>query len=86
MSNVSGLSTTSLPQLSFKLSGGALFSPPPQNYFIDTAEGVKCLALQPVVSESGFSVIGNLMQQGYTLEFDKDRSRLGFTRHGCAVP
>ncbi|KAL0446923.1 UNVERIFIED_CONTAM: Aspartic proteinase NANA, chloroplast [Sesamum latifolium] len=52
--NVSGLSRTSLPQLSFKLSGGALFSPPPQNYFIDTAEGVKCLALQPVVSESAF--------------------------------
>ncbi|KAK4423607.1 Aspartyl protease family protein 2 [Sesamum alatum] len=84
--NVSGLSRTSLPQLSFKLSGGALFSPPPQNYFIDTAEGIKCLALQPVVSETGFSVIGNLMQQGYTFEFDKDRSRLGFTRHGCSIP
>ncbi|KAI3452987.1 hypothetical protein Pfo_009650 [Paulownia fortunei] len=84
--NVSGLSRTSLPQLSFKLGGGSVFSPPPRNYFIDTADGVKCLALQPVTSVTGFSVIGNLMQQGYTFEFDKDRSRLGFTRHGCAVP
>lgn len=84
--NVTGLSETSLPQLSFKLGGGSVFSPPPRNYFIDTAEGVKCLALQPVTSIEGFSVIGNLMQQGYNFEFDRARSRLGFTRHGCALP
>ncbi|KAL8052805.1 hypothetical protein ABFX02_05G028800 [Erythranthe guttata] len=77
---------TSLPQLSFQLAGGSVFSPPPRNYFIDAAEDVKCLALQPVASAAGFSVIGNLMQQGYTFEFDKDRARLGFTRRGCAVP
>ncbi|KAG8382944.1 hypothetical protein BUALT_Bualt05G0132500 [Buddleja alternifolia] len=84
--NVSGISRTILPRLSFNLSGGSVFSPPPSNYFIDTAEGVKCLALQPVTTVEGFSVFGNLMQQGFTFEFDKDRSRLGFTRHGCGVP
>ncbi|KAL8531626.1 hypothetical protein ACS0TY_008282 [Phlomoides rotata] len=84
--NVSGVTRTSFPQLSFKLGGGSVLSPPTRNYFIDTADGVKCLALQPVTSDAGFSVIGNLMQQGYTFEFDKDRSRLGFTRHGCGVP
>ncbi|KAH6762993.1 Eukaryotic aspartyl protease family protein [Perilla frutescens var. hirtella] len=84
--NVSAASRTSLPQLSFKLGGGAVFSPPSRNYFIDAAEGAKCLALQPVATDAGFSVIGNLMQQGFTFEFDKDRSRLGFTRHGCAAP
>ncbi|KAK6133808.1 hypothetical protein DH2020_032519 [Rehmannia glutinosa] len=84
--NVSGSALPSLPQLSFQLGGDSVFSPPPRNYFIDTSDGVKCLALQPVTSVAGFSVIGNLMQQGYTFEFDMDRSRLGFTRHGCTVP
>ncbi|XP_051144171.1 aspartic proteinase NANA, chloroplast, partial [Andrographis paniculata] len=84
--NVSGISRARLPRLSFKLSGGSVFSPPPRNYFIDAADGVKCLALQPAAAETGFSVLGNLIQQGYTFEFDRDRSRLGFTRHGCAVP
>ncbi|CDP00568.1 unnamed protein product [Coffea canephora] len=83
--NVSGVSRPSLPRLRFKLAGGSMFSPPPQNYFIDTAENVKCLALQPVVQPSGFSLIGNVMQQGFMFEFDRDRWRLGFTRRGCAV-
>ncbi|XP_059648616.1 aspartic proteinase NANA, chloroplast [Cornus florida] len=84
--NVSGVSRPSLPRLSFKFAGESVFRPPPRNYFVDTADGVKCLAIQPVSSPAGFSVIGNLMQQGYLFEFDKDRSRLGFSRHGCAVP
>ncbi|KAI8527604.1 hypothetical protein RHMOL_Rhmol12G0088200 [Rhododendron molle] len=83
--NVSGVPRPSLPRVSFRLVGGSVFAPPPRNYFIDTADGVKCLALQPVGSASGFSVIGNLMQQGFLFEFDNDRSRLGFSRHGCAV-
>ncbi|KAG6398957.1 hypothetical protein SASPL_140429 [Salvia splendens] len=82
----SGVPRASLPQLSFKLGGGAVFKPPPRNYFLDAAEDVKCLGLQPVTTDSGFAVIGNLMQQGYTFEFDKDRSRLGFTRRGCSAP
>ncbi|XP_075634592.1 aspartyl protease family protein 2 [Castanea sativa] len=77
---------TSLPRLKFELVGNSAFSPPPRNYFIATEERVMCLAIQPVNSETGFSVIGNLMQQGFLLEFDRDRSRLGFSRHGCDVP
>ncbi|KAL2519140.1 Eukaryotic aspartyl protease family protein [Abeliophyllum distichum] len=84
--NVSSELTPNLPRLSFKLRGGSVYAPPPRNYFIDAADGVKCLALQPVAPSSGFSVIGNLMQQGYTFEFDKDRKRLGFSRSGCSVP
>ncbi|KAM7484516.1 hypothetical protein LguiA_000525 [Lonicera macranthoides] len=84
--NVSGVKRLNLPRLSFKLVGGVLLAPPTGNYFIDTADNVKCLALQRVTAPSGFSVIGNLFQQGYLFEFDSDRSRLGFTRHGCAVP
>ncbi|KAG5059993.1 hypothetical protein JHK87_001022 [Glycine soja] len=83
--NVSGVARPRLPRLRFRLAGKAVLSPPAGNYFIEPAEGVKCLAVQPVRPGSGFSVIGNLMQQGYLFEFDLDRSRIGFTRHGCAV-
>lgn len=82
-----------LPRLSFRLAGNTVLSPPPRNYFIETAERVRCLAIQPVNDSttaegggSGFGVIGNLMQQGFLLEFDSHRSRLGFSRRGCAVP
>lgn len=84
--NVSSVSRLILPKLSFKLVGNSVFSPPPSNYFIDTAEDVKCMALQPVGLPSSFSVIGNLMQQGFLFEFDSDRLRLGFSRRGCALP
>ncbi|XP_010265280.1 PREDICTED: aspartic proteinase nepenthesin-1-like [Nelumbo nucifera] len=84
--NVSGVANPRLPKLSFRLDGGSVFSPPARNYFIDAAEGIKCLAMQPVTSPSGFSVIGNLMQQGFLFEFDRERSWLGFSRHGCALP
>uniref|UniRef100_A0A7N0UDJ6 Peptidase A1 domain-containing protein n=1 Tax=Kalanchoe fedtschenkoi TaxID=63787 RepID=A0A7N0UDJ6_KALFE len=74
-----------LPRLKFKLAGGAAFEPPPRNYFIATEEGVMCLAVRPVGSDSGFAVIGNLMQQGFLFEFDRVKSRVGFSRHGCAL-
>ncbi|XP_077236113.1 eukaryotic aspartyl protease family protein [Tasmannia lanceolata] len=83
--NVSDVANPRLPRLVVRFLGGAIFEPPPRNYFIDAADGVKCLALLPVNSPSGFSVIGNLMQQGFLFEFDRDESRLGFTRIGCAV-
>lgn len=84
--NVSSEARPSFPKLSFRLGGNSVLAPPPGNYFIDTAEDVKCLALQPLSAASGFSVIGNLMQQGFMFEFDRDRSRIGFTRHGCGQP
>ncbi|KNA18062.1 hypothetical protein SOVF_074020 [Spinacia oleracea] len=82
--NTSGVNRPSLPRMSFILGGDSVFNPPPRNYFIDVAEDVKCLALQTVISPSGFSVIGNLMQQGFLFEFDNDGSRLLFSRNGCS--
>ncbi|KMT08460.1 hypothetical protein BVRB_6g141370 [Beta vulgaris subsp. vulgaris] len=81
--NVSGVNRPSFPKMSFLLIGESVFDPPPRNYFIDVAEDVKCLALQAVMSPSGFSVIGNLMQQGFLFEFDNDSSRLLYSRNGC---
>ncbi|GAB2297075.1 hypothetical protein Dimus_031176 [Dionaea muscipula] len=85
--NVSAASAaeSKLPRMRLVLEGGAVFDPPAGNYFIFTADGVKCLAVQPVKSPSGFGVIGNLMQQGFLLEFDNDRSRLRFSREACAL-
>uniref|UniRef100_A0A1J3JKS1 Aspartic proteinase nepenthesin-2 n=2 Tax=Noccaea caerulescens TaxID=107243 RepID=A0A1J3JKS1_NOCCA len=86
--NVSGISKPEkiMPRLKFEFSGGAVFVPPPRNYFIETEEQIQCLAIQSVNPKVGFSVIGNLMQQGFLFEFDRDRSRLGFSRRGCALP
>lgn len=83
--NISGTSRPSYPKLSFELVGGSVLRPPQGNYFIETSELVECLAMQPINQESGPSVIGNLMQQGFLFEFDRDRSRLGFSHHGCAI-
>lgn len=85
--NVTGKTRTKLPRLSFELGGEeSVFDPPPRNYYIETEEAIKCLAIQPVSDAMGFSVIGNLMQQGFLFEFDREKSRLGFSRHGCALP
>lgn len=76
----------SLPRVRFQLGNGAVFPPPARNYFLETEEGVMCLAIRAVEGGNGFSVIGNLMQQGFLLEFDKEASRLGFSRRGCGLP
>ncbi|KAF8033125.1 hypothetical protein BT93_D1887 [Corymbia citriodora subsp. variegata] len=85
--NVTGAGRPRMPRLSFEMEGGAVFAPPARNYFIDVADGVSCLAVRPVgtAEGAGFSVIGNVMQQGFLWEFDGDRSRLGFSRRGCAA-
>ncbi|KAG7032480.1 Aspartic proteinase nepenthesin-2, partial [Cucurbita argyrosperma subsp. argyrosperma] len=85
--NASGESRMrSLPRIRFRVGGGGVFAPPARNYFVETEEGVMCLAIRPVDSGNGFSVIGNLMQQGFLLEFDREKSRMGFSRRGCGLP
>lgn len=74
------------PSLRFELAGGAAFEPPPSNYFIETEPGVMCWAVQPVGSVTDFAVFGNLIQQGFLFEFDRVKSRVGFSRHGCGLP
>lgn len=84
--NVSGARNPRLPRIGFGLLGESVFEPPTRNYFIDVDEGVKCLAVQPVSpTGGGFSVIGNLMQQGFLFVFDRDGSRLGFSRTECVL-
>ncbi|ERM94069.1 hypothetical protein AMTRI_Chr04g188030 [Amborella trichopoda] len=73
-----------LPTLKLGLKGGAVMAPPPSNYFLEVEPGVKCLAIQSVPRADGFSILGNLFQQGFLFVFDNERSRLGFSQTGCA--
>ncbi|XVE71966.1 hypothetical protein DITRI_Ditri11bG0000600 [Diplodiscus trichospermus] len=84
--NELGETRLKLPRLSFELEGGLAFELPPGNYYIETKKAIKCLAMQPVGNKMGFLVIGNLMQQGFLFGFDRDKSRLSFSHHGCALP
>ncbi|KAL6001669.1 hypothetical protein ACLOJK_007409 [Asimina triloba] len=87
--NATGVRHPRLPRLELRLLGGAALVPPPRNYFIDVAEGVKCAAMQAVSAAAqaagGFSVIGNLMQQGFLFVFDRDQNSLAFSRTGCSL-
>ncbi|KAK1277488.1 Aspartic proteinase nepenthesin-1 [Acorus gramineus] len=82
--NTSSEAAARMPRVEFGLRGGAKFGPPPENYFIEAVEGLRCLAMQAVRSGGGTAVIGNLMQQGFLFVFDRAQSRLGFTRTDCA--
>lgn len=79
---VNNLST--LPSLSISFQGNAVFSPPASNIFIDIPGGLKCLALQGVEGPFAFSVLGNIIQQNFQMQFDMDASRLSFAPTQCS--
>lgn len=83
--NVSGIAMPKLPKLTIVLKGNARFEPPPPNYFIDVVDNVKCLALQGVNSPSAFSILGNLLQQDFYIQYDRENSVLGFAHTDCSL-
>eukprot|EP00249_Psilotum_nudum_P001410 c13880_g1_i1 orf=571-2199(+) len=82
--NASGISDLRLPELSITFRGEAYFSPSPANYFIDVINGVRCLGLQGVQSPFGFSILGNLLQQNFNVEYDRENGLLGFSPATCS--
>ncbi|KAH7422940.1 hypothetical protein KP509_12G032600 [Ceratopteris richardii] len=83
--NATGLiSLSSLPTLSITFEQGAVFSPPASNIFIDIPGGLKCLSLQGVQGPFAFTVLGNLIQQNFHMEFDLDSSMLRFASTQCS--
>ncbi|KAK7833019.1 hypothetical protein CFP56_026021 [Quercus suber] len=68
----------------FKLVGNSVFSPPPRNYFIET-ENESCAWRFNRELGDWFSVIGNLMQQGFLLSLIETDLVSGFA-YGCDVP
>jgi hypothetical protein len=74
------------PEFRIRFQNEADFSPPPENYLVDIAPDVKCLALQGLQSDSfGFNTIGNLLQQNFLVVYDRQSSRIGFARSHCAA-
>ncbi|KAJ7519297.1 hypothetical protein O6H91_20G032700 [Diphasiastrum complanatum] len=82
--NVSADSGIKIPEFSILLEGDVLFQPPAENYLIDTALDVKCIAMQGVDSPLGSNTIGNLLQQNFHVEYDRSRARLGFVSANCS--
>eukprot|EP00249_Psilotum_nudum_P009588 c22028_g1_i1 orf=653-2275(+) len=83
--NITLVSNPVFPELLISFQGNATFQPPQDNYFIDAAKGVKCLAVQGVNSTSGISVIGNLLQQNFYMEYDRHNDRIGFVATNCSA-
>lgn len=83
--NATGVTNLSaLPTLSIAMENNAVFAPPADNIFIDIPGGLKCLGLQGVEGPFGFSVLGNLIQQNFHMQFDLDGSTLSFAPTRCS--
>ncbi|KAH7439939.1 hypothetical protein KP509_04G083100 [Ceratopteris richardii] len=80
--NVSGVSKPRFPRIAIVFAGGAVFRPPPRNYFLSPLNDVRCLGF---LSNEGASVLGNLMQQNYYVEYDRHENRLGFAKAHCSA-
>ncbi|XP_002972062.2 aspartyl protease family protein 2 [Selaginella moellendorffii] len=73
------------PRLTIDFAQGLSLELPTGNYLVDVADDVKCLAIRPTLSPFAFNVLGNLMQQGYHVEFDRASARIGFARTECVA-
>lgn len=83
--DVSGVDKASFPSFAIELEGGAVFQPPPENYFVDVAPNVQCLAMAGLSSfDGGFNTIGNLLQQNFLVQYDREKSRIGFAPAKCS--
>lgn len=82
--NTSGVSELKLPEFSIVLEGGKTFSPPQENYILEIEDDVSCLGLRPTTAPSP-SIIGNLLQQNFFLQYNVQQSLLGFAPADCSV-
>lgn len=71
------------PEFAIVFVGGLVLEPPQENYFTEAAPGITCLAMQEA-SPASFSVIGNLLQQNFHVEFDRLHNRLGVSPADCS--
>ncbi|KAI5075837.1 hypothetical protein GOP47_0009913 [Adiantum capillus-veneris] len=80
--NVSGVSEPQLPQLTILFKGDAVFKPPTKNYFLSPKDELRCLGF---LGSGGLTVLGNLLQQNYHVEYDRLHNRLGFAKAHCSL-
>lgn len=80
--NVSKIDKPRFPRISIIFKGGAIFRPPSRNYFLSPTHEIKCLGF---MGSSGLSVLGNLIQQNYYVEYDRFNNQLGFAKASCST-
>merc|ERR1711915_756155 len=81
--NTSGVSELEFPKFSIIFIGGKTFCPPPENYILQIEDDVSCLGLRPI-AEPGPSIIGNLLQQNFFIQYNLPQSLLGFAPADCS--
>ncbi|KAG6503051.1 aspartyl protease family protein 2-like [Zingiber officinale] len=82
--NVSGVGKVEVPEFDILFADGAVWSFPPENYFIRLeSEEIMCLAVLPT-PQSPLSILGNYQQQNFHIVYDMKNSRLGFAPTRCA--
>lgn len=80
--NVSRIAKPRFPRIAIIFKGGAIFRPPSRNYFLSPTRGIKCLG---IMGGLGMSVLGNLIQQNYYVEYDRLNNQLGFAKANCST-
>jgi hypothetical protein len=83
--NISGVENPEYPSFSILFLNDVSFSPPPQNYLVEVAPDVKCLAMQGLQSDFGFNTIGNLLQQNFLVVYDRQSSMIGLAPSSCTT-
>lgn len=87
--NVSGEKSFTLPELSFHFKGGKRMELTLANYFSFLGDSVVCLTMvtdNPVgggIGPGPAIILGNYQQQNFYVEYDLEKSRLGFRRKLC---
>jgi hypothetical protein len=79
--DLSGVSSISVPTVTFHFLGDVDMRLPPSNYIVHVDNDKYCFAFA-VVSE-GPSVLGNVQQQGFRIIYDNAHQQIGFCPSQC---
>lgn len=83
--NLSGIQNPKFPKLSILFRGNAVFRPPTNNYILNPVNDIWCLGILGSSPRLGISVLGNLLQQNFYIEYDRLNNRLGFAKAYCSA-
>ncbi|XP_024381708.1 aspartyl protease family protein 2 [Physcomitrium patens] len=82
---LTGVDQPSFPSFTIEFDDGAVFQPEAENYFVDVAPNVRCLAMAGLASPlGGFNTIGNLLQQNFFVQYDREENLIGFAPAKCS--
>lgn len=81
--NVSGIPSLTLPTLYLHFIGGADYYVPGEGAFVYADEGHTMLCFAIASAGSGFSIIGNIMQQNHAIVYDRVNNVIGWANMAC---